>query len=322
MRESFSPFQLENTVRDTRYHLEFLASSIWAEEPALYKDYVRWVKVLFVNLGLPTEWLTGSLEDVRDAVLAELDPDVSARSSAIIDRALNELDTIDVARPTFIDPARPLAPLATRFLGAMLGGDRRGATRAILDAVSTGTPVQDIYTSVFEPVQLELGRLWHLNRISVAQEHFATSITEMAMSRLIDEFPETTQRQHTLVAACVGEELHQVGVRMVADFFEMGQWRTYCMGANTPASAIVSAVVERDADLLALSATMSLHVEEVAEIIRQLREDERTAQVKVMVGGYTFNTAPELWKRVGADGYASNARDAVTLGNRLVGSTP
>jgi methanogenic corrinoid protein MtbC1 len=42
--------------------------------------------------------------------------------------------------------------------------------------------------------------------------------------------------------------------------------------------------------------------------------------VKVIVGGAAFDEADEVWKKVGADGYASRVDQAVTLGGRLVGA--
>jgi methanogenic corrinoid protein MtbC1 len=37
-----------------------------------------------------------------------------------------------------------------------------------------------------------------------------------------------------------------------------------------------------------------------------------------MVGGYPFNIAPNLWQSVGADGYARDAQQAVTVAESLV----
>ncbi|KAF0206934.1 MAG: cobalamin-dependent protein [Actinomycetota bacterium] len=320
LRESFSEPQYLNAIKDTRYHIQFLASALWAGEQALYDDYVRWVKVLFENLSLPAEWLSCSLEDVRDAIANELDTETAVQSTAVINRSLDALSTVDVAIPTYITPDQPLSALAIRYLGAALSGDRHGASRSILDAVSSGTPVRDVYTHVFQPAQLELGRLWQLNRISVAQEHCATAITELVMSQLYGEIFTAEIKDRMLVAACVGEELHEMGLRMVTDFFEMDKWNTHYLGANMPAASIVETTAERQADVLALSATMSYHIREVAEIIRMLRTDERTSDVKVLVGGYTFNTAPTLWKRVGADGFARSAQAALEIGRRLVAS--
>lgn len=318
LRTTLSDDQYRNMVQDTKYHLQFLASSLWANEPALYDNYVQWVKVLFENLALPAEWLSGSLADVRDAIAIDLDAETAAPAAALIDRSIAALETADTSIASYISPDQPLSSLAVRYLGAVLGGDRHGASRSILDAVAAGTPVRDIYTHVFQPAQLELGRLWQMNRISVAQEHYATAVTQMVMAQLYGEIFTDAPKAHTLVAACVGAELHELGLRMVTDFFEMDGWDTHYLGANMPSASIVATVAERGAEVLALSATMSFRVEEVAEIIRLLHDNEATKDVKVLVGGYPFNLAPELWKRVGADGFARSAPEALTAAAELV----
>ncbi len=318
MRESFTDDQLDNTVKDTRFHVDFLASALWAGEQGLFDDYVRWVKVLFLNLDIPVAWLTGSLEDVRSAVASVLDDASAAPALTSIDAALDALDGVEAELSPFIQPAQPFGALAIRYLGSVLGGDRHGAMQIVHNALEDGTSVRDIYQHVFERTQLELGRLWQMNRITVAQEHYATAVTQMVMSQLYPRFFQNEKNGFTLVAACVGGELHEIGMRMVADFFEMEQWDTHYLGASTPADSIVEMTTERDADVLALSATMTFHVPDIANVIEALHAEERSRRVKVIVGGYPFNLAPGLWRRVGADGYAPDAVSAVTLAGELV----
>ncbi|MDP2401162.1 MAG: cobalamin-dependent protein [Actinomycetota bacterium] len=317
LRDSLTPRQLVNVRQDTRYHVEFLASSLWAGEPLLFDDYVRWVKVLFENLELPQEWLTGSLVDVGTA-MEDLLGERAAPATAMLSNALQRIDAFDTGTVSFIEPDQPHGALAVRYLGAVLGGDRFGASEAVLDAVAEGASLKDIYTYVFQRAQLELGRLWQANRITVAQEHYATAVTQMVMSQLYPHIFSSEKNGRTLVAACVGGELHEMGMRMVADFFEMGSWDTHYVGANTPPSSIVEAALRTGADVIALSATMSFHVPEIADVIDAVRSDPHARGIKVIVGGYPFNLAPELWRRVGADGSARDASAAIELATRLV----
>ena len=63
---------------------------------------------------------------------------------------------------------------------------------------------------------------------------------------------------------------------------------------------------------------MYLNVDSVARLIRALRAEPGMGDLKILVGGRPFNLDPELWKRVGADGCARSAVDAVTVAKRLV----
>jgi methanogenic corrinoid protein MtbC1 len=320
MKGSFSEYQLRQTANDTRYHLEFIASSLWFEEPALLDDYAVWCKILFANLNIPGEWLTGSLECVAETLDAVLPVPEAEVAHSYIQGALETFRTASTETSSFILPGTPLGGLAQRYLIAVLDGRRHDAVRTLVDAVDSGTPVRDVYLHVFQPVQREIGRLWLLNQVSVAQEHYVTAVTQVAMAQLYEHVFTGRSSSRTLVAACVGGELHELGARMVADFFEMGEWDTHYLGANTPNAAIIDAVRISGADILALSATMAFHVNEVAEIIDLLRADESLASTRVLVGGYPFNVAPDLWQRVGADGYAPDAESALRTAAELTGA--
>ncbi len=112
----------------------------------------------------------------------------------------------------------PLAQEAHQFLENLLAGQRDVATKLILDLVGQGTAVKDIYLNIFQVSQREIGRLWETNQVSVAQEHFCSAATQMIMAQLYPRIFTTEQSGYRMAATCVSGELHEIGVRMVADF--------------------------------------------------------------------------------------------------------
>jgi methanogenic corrinoid protein MtbC1 len=175
-----------------------------------------------------------------------------------------------------------------------------------------------VYLHVFQPAQYEIGRLWQTNRITVAMEHYCSAATQLIMSQLYPHVFATAKNGRTLIATCVSGDLHEIGVRMVADFFELAGWSTFYLGANTPDGSVIATVVERRSEVLAVSATLSCHVAAVRTLIRAVRLDPAAAGVKVLVGGYPFNQDPQLWRTVGADGWAPDAREAVSFAWQLL----
>ena len=189
----------------------------------------------------------------------------------------------------------------------------RQRRRLVFDAADRGEPVQQLYLQILQPALREIGRLWQLQKISVAQEHFCSVATQIVMSQLLLRVPAAKRCGRGVVVACVSGDLHELGARMVGDFFEMAGWDTYFCGANTPHAAVVHSVVERKADVLAVSATMGYHLHAVQELIELVRADPRCATLRVMVGGHPFTVDPALWRTVGADGTAADADAAVAL---------
>ncbi len=304
-------------VQDVNYHLSYLVEALSTSSPALFADYVAWARVLLAGLGIPERDLVTNLECLRNALSEVLPPAGLPIMEIYIDAGLRRLSEPQDP-PPFINEENPLGEMAREYLQRLLHGERQVASALILDAVQGGANVKDIYLNVFQPSQHEIGRLWQMNRITVAQEHYCTAATQLIMSQLYPYIFNTEKSGRRLVASCVGGELHEIGIRMVADFFEMEGWDTYYLGANTPAESIIRSVEERQADVLAISATITFHVSKVAELIDKVRASASGGNVKILVGGYPFNVSAELWKKVGSDACAQDALQAVEMANSLL----
>jgi MerR family transcriptional regulator, light-induced transcriptional regulator len=264
---------------------------------------------------------TASYLRVLAAVIAEdLPPDYRESSARFIRKALAALKEAPGTGGCG-EAETLLSPTARAFLNALLAGKQHRAEEIVEHETTAGTSVRAVYLTLFQPVLAETGRLWQANGIGVEREHYISAAVLRLMGRLHDRIapPGTRGRKKpSVVAACVGEELHEIGIRMVADFFRMDGWDVHYIGANTPATYIIDAVRERKAGVLAVSVTLPSRLPELRYLIRSLRADPATAKTKVIVGGYPFLLVPDLWKQLGADAGASDADGAVAAASRLI----
>ena len=213
----------------------------------------------------------------------------------------------------------PREALGERYLSALLAADRRRAAEIVREATASGLTIRDLYLDVFQPVQREIGRLWQSNEISVAEEHFCTASTQALMAQFYPQILATPRIGRKVVVACVGDELHEIGTRMVADFFEMAGWDSIYAGASTPTPDLVRLVCREFPDLVALGVTMHYHLDVAAEAIRRLRAE--CDPLRILIGGYALLRQDGLWQSLGADGCAEDAQEAVALGNALIESS-
>jgi methanogenic corrinoid protein MtbC1 len=306
------------SVRDAGYHLTYLSEALTAGDPALFTEYLAWVKVLFAGLKFREDVLPMTLETTRQALDETLAPEFKPAALEYLEIGLHSLAGAPSILESFIETDAPLSSLACRYMDALLRGDRLSASTMVLEAVRQGTAIKDIYLHIFQRCQREIGRLWQTNQISVAQEHFSTAVTQLVMSQLYPYIFASEKKGRRLVATCVGGELHELGARMVADFFEMDGWDTYFLGANTPMETVLCTIAEREVDVLAISATMTFHIDQVTALTAELRRAGLDKRTKVLVGGYPFNIAPDLWQTVGADGYARDAQKALEVAERIL----
>lgn len=305
-------------LQDASYYLEYLAESLSVAQPPLFADYLAWARVMLAGRDIPIEDLTDTLEclcDVLRQTIQSVSADLAVR---YVQQGAAQLEQVPATLPTFLEEDQPLAGLAHEYLKALLEGDRQRASHLILEAVKNGVSVQDVYLQVFQSCQHEIGRLWQMNRISVAQEHYCTAATQLIMSQLYPYLFNGARLGRTLVATCTQGDLHEIGVRMVSDLFELHGWDTWYLGANTPPSDILQTVRDNKADVLAISATLTSHLGSVEELIGQMRSSPDCRNVKIMVGGYPFNVVPDMWRQMGADGCARDAVGSVELANSLI----
>src|SRR3954470_7016848 len=134
-------------------------------------------------------------------------------------------------------------------------------------------PVRQIYLDVLQPTLYEIGRRWSRAEIGIAQEHLATAATQSAMARLAESLAEGPRRVRagSAVVACVTDELHAVGGRMVADFLEADGWRVVFLGQVTPGADLTELAARHGAEVVALSAALPERVPQVAEACAALR---------------------------------------------------
>jgi methanogenic corrinoid protein MtbC1 len=306
----------QRCLEDARFHLQYLAAALDAGSTAIFIDYVAWAKVMLARRNVPANDLIDNLRVMQGALVDALG-EGSAEAVRYIELAIEQLPTLPEDVPSHLDPRAPLWPVASQYLAALLGGSRVEAMLVIKNALDAGNDIRALYRYVFEPAQHEVGRLWQLNQISVAQEHYCTAATQHIMTQLYPQLFGGEKRESRAVAMCVGGELHEVGLRIITDLLELEGWQTWYLGASVPPPSAVQLCIDQRADVLLVSATLPPHIASVEEVIRLFRARPELAHAKVIVGGRAFRSAPEIWRTIGADAYATNADECLAILDRL-----
>jgi methanogenic corrinoid protein MtbC1 len=202
------------------------------------------------------------------------------------------------------------ATLRRDYLQEILAGRRKTALEMIMDAYRGGYPIPGIYMDIFQEALYEIGRLWESNRISVADEHMGTAITQYVMSNLYQYLEISDEKRGRFVMTGVQDELHQVGANMVADILESDGWDTVFLGTNVPEEGILQSLRQHKADLFGISSTMLFNIPKVIRLVEAVRR-EFGDSVHIMLGGSAFKVLPELPDELQGCTMALNLRDAL-----------
>lgn len=302
---------------DAAFHLSYLAQSVAISAPNVFVDYVCWAKIMLGARGIPVADLSHDLEVMRDMLKNAVPSAAYQAATNHINAALHALPRAPGDLASQIKDDAPLSSIAKNYIAALLDYDRPRAKNLILDALARGLPMRSLYEHVFAPVQIEVGRLWQMNKISAGEEHYCTAATELIISQVYAPNPRIEKNGLRMVGMCTTRELHDLGARMVCDFFEMEGWDATYLGANVPVNSAVRMIRARKPRVVAISAAMPYHISSVGEMIRAIRSYEEFTRVKIIVGGGAFKL-PGLWRKIGADACAKTASDALLKATKLI----
>lgn len=305
--------------RDLDFIIDYLIEATYFDDPGIFNEFSIWLNSLLKNLGLNDNVTKITYQCIIERLKNNFAEKEHKYLNDIIGNALKIAMNTQVYEESFILDDNPQKSYAKNYLEFLLENNKIGANKLITEKALSEMEIDEIYLNIFQPVQKEVGRLWHLNEVSVAQEHYISSVTQLIMSQLYPHFLTVGGKKGSVVTTAVGNELHEIGIRMVADLLEVDGYDTIHLGANTPKNAIIDTLKVNDAKLLGISVTLPIHLKKLDKLINDIRKDKKLRNLKILVGGYAFNNNMDLWEKFSVDAYSHNAKDAVSKVNELIG---
>jgi len=148
-----------------------------------------------------------------------------------------------------------------------------------------------LYQRLYQPTLYQVGELWAANQLSVASEHMATAIVESLMNQAYAYLPCKRRCGRRALLATVEDELHQVGLKMAADVFEMHGWDLHKLAAGSSTDALIDAIRREHPHLVGLSCSVLSHVDMLLEMLERLRQ--AFPDLPIVVGGQAIGADDE-----------------------------
>lgn len=118
------------------------------------------------------------------------------------------------------------------------------------------------------------------------------------------------------VIGVVEGDTHDIGKNLVKIMMDTAGFEMYDLGRDVPLDAFVEKAEEIDAQLVCMSTLMTTTMDGMRVVIEKLKEAGVRDKVKVMIGGSPVSQ--KFADEIGADGYSSNAVEAVKLAKSLL----
>jgi MerR family transcriptional regulator, light-induced transcriptional regulator len=315
----FGPRGRDACREDLAFHLEFLKPVLEFGLLAPMVDYLCWLAGVLAARTIPREHLTLSLDWLAEFFAARME----ASDGRVVTAALLAARTKFVAASEvpMVPAESPEPGLETvDFQAALLAGDQRKALAVVNGCIDSGRDLTEVERHVIQPAMYRIGESWQANQVTVAQEHIATAIVQSVMTVALLRSTLATPVSKRVLLACVAGNHHTIGLRMVADSFQLAGWETQYLGADIPTTSLLRQVAEWAPDLIGLSLSFAYQLRVVKDVIAQLSARFGPARPRVIIGGLVINRFDRLVDVVGADGFGVDARAAIGAANQLISS--
>ncbi len=206
----------------------------------------------------------------------------------------------------------------TSLYDAVLNGERDAAITVTRQALAAGADPVELIEKYMVPAMDKAGALFESEDYFVPELLLASRAMKGALELVR---PMLAARGHEpsarVVIGTVKGDLHDIGKNLVASMLEGGGFEVIDLGADVAPERFVEAVEQKKADVVCLSALLTVTMPAMRTTIDALRQAGVRSRVKVMIGGAPVTR--QFADDIGADGYSSNAPAAVTLARELTG---
>jgi corrinoid protein of di/trimethylamine methyltransferase len=203
---------------------------------------------------------------------------------------------------------------------ALIVADMDLGPAAVQRLVDAGADPKWILEEGMAVAMFDLGEMWKrgevfLPEVVASAEVFKRCNAIVEPVLLAQKDPDEEANALVLLATVKGD-LHDLGKNMVGAMLRTSGFDVHDLGKDVSADRIIEAIEELKPTIVGLSALLTTTVPYQETVIRKLESAGVRDRVWVMVGGAPVT--PEWADKIGADGYANNAPEAVEIAKKLV----
>lgn len=163
-----------------------------------------------------------------------------------------------------------------------------------------------------------IGELWEEGEFFLPELMLGGTIMQESLKILIPHLKNQGDKVSSgiVVIATIEGDIHSIGKTIVATMLSANGFEVYDLGADIAAEKIVETAIEKQANIIGVSALLTTTMFRQKKVIELLESKGIRNKFKVIIGGAPVT--PSWVNESGADGYADNAVEAVNLVKRLI----
>jgi 5-methyltetrahydrofolate--homocysteine methyltransferase len=200
---------------------------------------------------------------------------------------------------------------------AILTGNRDAAVELTRRALEGPVDPQSLIDDAMIRAMGEVGRRFEEEEYFVPELLLSARAMKSALELISPLLSETdVSSKGCIVIGTVKGDLHDIGKNLVSAMLEGAGFEVVDLGSDVSPEKFVAAVEEKGANLVGLSALLTVTMPSMKSTIEALEAAGLRDRVKVLVGGAPLST--EHAEAIRADAYADNATAAVRAAHELI----
>ncbi len=150
----------------------------------------------------------------------------------------------------------------------------------------------------------------------VGSANTVKAVIDEVLDPAIKAIGEERESRGKIVIGTVETDVHSIGKDLVGSFLFSNGFEVYNLGEEVPAVKFIEKAEEVGAQVIALSSLLTMSMDFQRQLIQELEDRGLRNKYKVIVGGSP--TSEEWAEQIGADGWADDAIEAVSLIKKLL----
>ncbi|NOU27138.1 MAG: helix-turn-helix domain-containing protein [Polyangiaceae bacterium] len=180
----------------------------------------------------------------------------------------------------------------------MLAGDTTALRDSIAQRGTDPGSLARCFDEVFAPALAAIGERWAAGQLSISEEHIASQTVIEALAQATALLVPPTKPKGVVALACLGDERHDIGIRMLTLVLRALGHRTVLLGAEVPALDLAQLVARTRPTMLALSSSPNVNLTALKGDLAVICSAASTLGVAVVAGGAGFGMLDEVPSRV------------------------
>jgi len=212
-----------------------------------------------------------------------------------------------------------MSDLIKKLHKAVLEGNLEVAQTTVQKAIEENISVDEILNDGLVAAMSEVGCLFENGDYFVPEMLISAKTMQACLSALQPYLSSSTVKSPgKVVIGTVHGDLHDIGKNLVCMMLEGAGFEVKDLGIDVDAEKFITQIKEEKPQIVAFSAMLTTTMPYMKTIIDELNMSGERPAVKVMIGGAPVTS--QFADSIGADGYAANASQVVSLAKQLIAS--